>query len=306
MEAYLLGGLECSAVTALHGLSTPLAATVLAGALLAAAAAVAALLAWRRRRRLARRVAAKLSRGAPRYPVVLAHGFLGFDELRVGGKRHDYFRGVPAVLEEEGAVVHRARVAKVAAIAARAGELAAFIEALPARRVNVVAHSMGGLDARYAVARLGLDRKIASLTTVGTPHLGTPLADVGASLVDRPLLAHALARMGLDLDAIQDLTTARMEAFNRAVPDAPGVAYASVVGVASSRGEVSPLLLPTYLWLGERAGPSDGVVPAESQRWGDVVRTIAADPWAQIGWSRHFDAAGFYVELLRELRGRGW
>jgi hypothetical protein len=69
---------------------------------------------------------------------------------------------------------------------------------------------------------------------------------------------------------------------------------------------VSPLLLPTYLWLGERSGPSDGVVPAASQRWGEVVRTIAADHWAQIGWSRHFDAAEFYAELLRELRARGF
>jgi triacylglycerol lipase len=306
LECCLLRGLCCSPVAALLAHPTPAAIAVAVALALAALAAVALLLAWRRRRHLARHVAAKVSRGAPRYPVVLAHGLLGFDEIRVGRTRHDYFRGVPARLEDEGAVVHRPRVAKAAAIAARAGELAAFIEELPARRVNVVAHSMGGLDARYAVARLGLERKIASLTTIGTPHLGTPLADFGANLAERPLLVHALERIGLDVEAIQDLTIARMESFNRAVPDAPGVAYASVVGIAPSRGEVNPLLLPTYLWLGERAGPSDGVVPADSQRWGEVLRTIAADHWAQIGWSRHFDAAGFYADLLRELRARGF
>ena len=303
----LARALSCRAVMA------PLAAPLSTGALAGASAATvalalgAAMLAlWLRRRGLARRVGARLGRRAPRYPVVLAHGLLGFDEIRVGGARHDYFRGVPARLEAEGAIVHRPRVSKTASIAARAAELAAFIRDVPDRRVNVVAHSMGGLDARFAVARLGVARKVASVTTIGTPHLGTPLADLGAALAERTMLLEALARLGLDLEALQDLTTARMLEFNRAVPDMRGVACQSVVGVAASRRELNPLLLPTYLWLGERAGESDGVVPAASQRWGEVVRTIAADHWAQIGWSRHFDAAGFYVELLRELRGRGF
>ena len=60
--------------------------------------------------------------------------------------------------------------------------------------------------------------------------------------------------------AFQDLTTARMIEFNRAVPDAGGVVYGSVVGIAPRRREVNPLLLPTYLWLGDRAGASDGSV----------------------------------------------
>jgi len=258
------------------------------------------------RRRLARRVPPRLRRSAPRYPVVLAHGLLGFDEIKLGGARHDYFKGIPARLEADGAAVHRARVAKTAAIAARAEELAAFIRALPERRVNVVAHSMGGLDARYAIARLGLGGKVASLTTVGTPHLGTPIADLGAGLAGRARVLGALAGVGIDVSAFQDLTTARMAAFNAAVPDQRGVTYGSVVGVAPNLREVNPLLLPTWLWLGERSGESDGVVPATSQRWGEVVRTIAADHWAQIGWSKGFDAVEFYAELLRELRARGF
>ena len=47
------------------------------------------------------------------------------------------------------------------------------------------------------------------------------------------------------------------------------------------------------------------MVPAASQRWGDVLRTIDADHFAQVGWSHRFDAAEFYAELLLELRGRG-
>jgi triacylglycerol lipase len=268
-----------------------------AGVLTAAAAGA---LAWARRRR--RRALPR--RAAPRYPVVLAHGLLGFDELRLAGRRHDYFRGVSERLERDGCVVHRCRVARTAGVAARAAELAAFVRALPARRVNLVAHSMGGLDARYALARLDLAGKVASLTTIGTPHLGTPLADVGAGLARRARVLGALERLGLDVAAFEDLTTERMAEFNRAVPDARGVLYQSVVGAPPRRRAVTPILVPTWSWLAA-AGANDGLVPAASQRWGEVLREIDADHFAQIGWSRRFDAAELYAELLRELRARG-
>jgi len=32
---------------------------------------------------------------------------------------------------------------------------------------------------------------------------------------------------------------------------------------------------------------------------------VEADHWAQTGWSRHFDAAEFWVRLVRELRAMG-
>jgi triacylglycerol lipase len=278
----------------------PWIALALAGV---AAVAAAAWLLRRRRRFPVRR--AYLRRAAPRYPVVLAHGLMGFDEIRVGRARHDYFRGVSARLERDGCVVHRCRVARNAAIAERAAELTEFVRALPAPRVNLVAHSMGGLDARYALARLGLARSVASLTTIGSPHRGTPLADLGSGIATRVGVASALARVGMSIDALHDLTTVRMTEFNCAVRDAGGVMYASVVGAPRRRREVSPILQPTWLWLGGEGLPNDGMVPAASQRWGEVVFEIEADHFAQIGWSRRFEAGDFYAELLRELRGRG-
>jgi len=243
-------------------------------------------------------------RRAPRYPVVLAHGLLGFDELRMGRMRTEYFRGVAERLEREGILVHRSRVSKTASIADRAKELAAFVLELPGRRVNLVAHSMGGLDARFALTHLGMSRKVASVTTVGTPHLGTPLADLGTRPGAKTLWA-ALRGLGMNVDAFHDLTTERMAEFNESTPDARGVLYASVVGAPGARREVMPILVPTYLWLGEWAGGNDGLVPAASQRWGEVVREIGADHFAQIGWSRRFAAGEFYLELLRELRAFG-
>src|SRR5262249_53560901 len=118
-------------------------------------------------------------RAWPRLPIVLAHGLMGFDEIVLIGKRHHYFRGIPDELTQGmGVAVYRPRVAGSASIAARAEALCAHVRALPEGRVNLIAHSMGGLDARYAITHLGLADRVASLTTMGTPHHGTPLAGI--------------------------------------------------------------------------------------------------------------------------------
>ncbi len=253
---------------------------------------------WRQSRRARFRRPAR-----PRLPVVLAHGFLGFDEIEVASRKHLYFRGIGAHLEGLGARIYSPRVPPASSIADRAQKLADLIRALPEPRVNIVAHSMGGLDARYAISRLGLAGRVASLITIAAPHQGTPLADAGHALFGK--ITRLLRRI-MDLSAFGDLTTEGMRRFNAAVVDAPGVAYASVVA-KSGRLATNPLLWPSHLYLAETAGPNDGVVPTSSQARGEVVREIEADHWAQIGWwSRGFDAASLYEDLLRELRGRGF
>lgn len=267
------------------------------------AAGGVALFFWRRRR-VAQRP--KLPRKL-RHPIVLAHGILGFDELKLGGRRQEYFRGIPDLLRREGVEVHVLRVPALASVEARAQALAEAVRSIPAERVNVLAHSMGGLDARYALTRLGLAAKVVSLTTVGTPHHGTPLADIGTRVLgDGLMLKVLLGKLGVDVDAFYDLTTERMARFNHAVADAPRVAYGSYVASVPGAPRLNPLLLPAHLYLRQRAGENDGLVPAQSQRWGEVMGTIEADHWAQIGWSQRFDAREFYSGVLRELIARGF
>lgn len=260
---------------------------------------------WLRRRRWLGRVRRARGRVGPRHPVILLHGLFGFDELEIGPARYAYFRGLTERLRRAGAEVERPRVARVGPVAVRAQQLARRIEGLSAKRVNVIAHSMGGLDARYAITRLGLAGRVASLVTIGTPHRGTPLADLGTHVLGEALgLRRALGAVGVDVGAFYDLTTARMATFNERVHDARGVWYASVVGFAALR-RTNPLLWPAHHYLSRASGPNDGVVPLASQAWGEVLAEIEADHWAQIGWSWAFDAAELFEQLLRELRGRG-
>src|SRR5437879_9812393 len=113
-----------------------------------------------------------------RAPIVLAHGLFGFDRLRVGSwVLVDYFHAIPTALRQAGNRVIVARVTPTAGIAHRAEQLKALIEReSPDEPVHILAHSMGGLDARYMIAHLGMAHRVLSLTTLGTPHRGSPFA----------------------------------------------------------------------------------------------------------------------------------
>ena len=272
---------------------------------LLAAAGVALWLWWR-----ARRVPLpppKRRATATRYPVVLAHGLFGFDEVRVGKKKVEYFRGIPGRMRKMGTKAYVTRVGATASIEARAQELAALIRELDEPKVNVIAHSMGGLDARYALAKLGLAERVASLTTIGTPHRGTPLGDLGAKAIAGRFGVKAVAgSVGIRLEGIDDAATERMRSFNEGVLDTRGVAYASYVSAVPGVTALHPMLVPGWLYVSGAAGANDGVVPAASQRWGDVLAEIEADHWAVVGWSKGFDAGALYASLLRELKARGF
>jgi len=237
-----------------------------------------------------------------RHPVVLAHGWGGIDSPICAQLGYSYFRGIPQALRDCGHRVHVVRVSPTGGIELRAKQLARQVARLDTR-VNIVAHSMGGLDARLAIARYGLDQHVASLTTIGTPHHGTPLADLAQVLGDWQRARLLLRRLGLSVDGVYDLTTTSMRSFNDKITDAPNVQYNSVVAAAEP-ATVHALLCWGHRYMDKIAGHNDGVVPQQSQRWGDTLEEIGADHWAQIGWSSAFDAHSFYNRILRRLSAR--
>jgi triacylglycerol lipase len=271
---------------------------ILAGVVLLTLAGLAAWWWWRRRRRK------KAPPALLRYPLVLVHGILGFDSIGVGKVKQGYFRGVQRALEAIGVKVYAPRLPALGSVPVRAERLAAYIRALPDERVNIIAHSMGGLDARWAISRLGLGDKVASLVTIGTPHHGSPLADLASEGPAR-WVREWFARVGTPSEAVEWLTTRSATKFNVDAPDDPRVLYASVVCRApGGLWRSNPLLVPTHLYLRKRSGHNDGIVPTASQHWGDVWVEHEADHWGQVGWSIVVSGAGVYERVVRELAQR--
>ena len=135
----------------------------------------------------------------PPYPVVLVHGFFGFDELG-GIDSASYFYGVVDRLAEDGELrcsrprSIRSTTRPSAACSCSRGR-ADRRRHRPAK-VNLVGHSQGGLDARVvASVRPEL---VATVTTIATPHHGTPIADIVLGAVPDPnaqAIADALAQL---------------------------------------------------------------------------------------------------------------
>ena len=109
-------------------------------------------------------------------PIVLAHGYLGFGALGPLA----YFNKVAQIFAQLGArEVHATDVSPKGSISQRASQLAEQIrQYVPNDKVHVVAHSMGGLDARFLIGSGKGREMIATLTTLGTPFRGTLAADV--------------------------------------------------------------------------------------------------------------------------------
>ncbi len=245
-----------------------------------------------------------LARDQP-LPVILVHGLFGFDRIGVPGARFDYFRGIAKHLDSLGCHAHAVRLPMASSVPARAAQLVAAIEALPHDRIDLIAHSLGGLDARYALAKLGLAKRVRSLVTIGTPHRGSPIADL---MLKGPLdWPRRLAKtVGLPVHALEWLSSESLARFNAEITDVPGVRYGCVVG--GMRQATTPVPLPliaAHAYLKKVSGANDGLVPLSSQYWGETLAEIEADHFAQVGWrftvGGTFDAAGLYAFIVARL-----
>jgi triacylglycerol lipase len=239
-----------------------------------------------------------------RYPITLFHGYAGTDSY-FGVL--DYFFGVVPLLSDTGYEVTAPTSSPIAQSETRAGQLAeqlqAWLDESGARKMNIIAHSRGGLDARLLVSGKGWDDRVASITTVATPHRGIPL-----------LLANFLS--------VQDFSPDYMDVFNVAYPNIPGVRYWSWSSrscgilepwcIADKNGEVVDVLLGASYTLLLRFGPNDGIVPTASMIWGEHLGELAADHFDEVGQIADLSLPGdpfrhrdFYRNEARRLAGAG-
>jgi triacylglycerol lipase len=254
---------------------------------------------------------------ATTYPIVLIHGLFGFKQL-LG--TIDYFPGIAETLEEDGARVFVVAASQAADSIKRGSELIPQLEHIRevtgAPRLNLIGHSQGSQDARYiAATRPDL---VASVTSIGGPHKGSPVANFFLGLPggtgvaatqavadllralsgsDNPNDAHAV------LDFLRPESAAKFNAlYPAAVPTSDcgegepvvnGIPYFSWGGVAVLTNVLDPI--DPFIGTFSQAvpGDSDGIVPRCSAHLGTVIR----DDYLQ----NHPDEANLVLQLVSPL-----
>jgi len=220
--------------------------------------------------------AAATSECAAKYPIVLVHG-AGFRDSNVG---INYWGRIPQTLQDKGAKIFYGGTDGWCTIERGAADLKAAVEkALKqtgSEKVNIIAHSKGGLEARYMISSLGMAGKVASLTTISTPHRGSETMD---SILGMPnFLLRGVGVAGNvvrwvwgdkhpDFYAgIASLSTSYMQDFNAKNPDKTGVYYQSFAGELPQPANDIILALTSSV-VRNNEGANDGMVTVASAKW---------------------------------------
>lgn len=261
-----------------------------------------------------------------KYPLLLVHGifFRDFEKLNYWGR-------IPDELIKNGATIYYGNHSSSLSVEDSAKELAdrikEIIKKTNCEKVNVIAHSKGGLDTRYAIANLGMDKYIASLTMINTPNHGCIFADyllnkAPAGLKDKVAGGYNLTLKKLgDKDpdfiaGVTDLTSSVVEKLNEKMPASPKVyyrAYGSVLKNATG-GRFPLNLTNSFVKLFD--GKNDGLVSIDSFPIYDNF-TLVESPYNRgishgdvIDLNREningYDVREFYVDLVSELKDKGF
>jgi len=264
-----------------------------------------------------------------KYPLFMVHGVFFRDY-----KHFNYWGRVPAELIKNGATIYYGDHQSAAAVEDSAEELAKRIRQIISEtgceKLNVIAHSKGGLDMRMAIAREGIAPYIASITTVCTPHRGCEFADyllykAPEAVKDQVANAYnsALRKLG-DPDpdfiaGVTDLTAERcreMDAETSLFDYQKAGIYTHGVGSAMKKasGGQFPLNMSYHL-VNRFDGKNDGLVGDKSSVWGqdytflenNKKRGISHGDMIDLNRENipGFDVREFYVKLVEDLKNRG-
>lgn len=261
-----------------------------------------------------------------KYPILLVHGvfFRDFEKLNYWGR-------VPDELIQNGATIYYGNHSSSLSVKDSAKELAARIKEVikesGCEKVNVIAHSKGGLDTRYAISNLGVDKYVASLSMINTPNHGCIFADYLLNKAPKGFkekLAKSynftLKKLGDKnpdfIAGVSDLTSSAVEELNKKMPNKPGVYYAAYGSVL--KGATSgrfPLNL-TNPFVKHFDGKNDGLVGIDSFAIDKDFTLI--EPLYRRGISHGdmidlnreningFDVREFYVKLVSGLKKQGF
>lgn len=266
-----------------------------------------------------------------KYPILLVHG-MGFRDYKHIG----YWGRIPKALEKEGCIVYYGNQDSNGTIEDNSRFLAERIKSIiketGAEKLNVIAHSKGGLDIRYAISTLGMDKYIASLSTVSTPHNGSYTMDKIMSL-PRWIIKLIASCSDLWLRILGDkqpnayrvfesFTTGHADRFNAENPDSPDVYYQSYAFTFSTPFS-DGLEWFQHFVLKCIEGENDGLLTPRAVQWGNFRGTFTGATHRGISHADEIDLrrrpftrkkrnggiadiVDFYLELVRELGSMGY
>ena len=250
-----------------------------------------------------------------RYPIVFHHGVVPLLTL------HKFARD----LRDKDYLAYSTQLSGANTYEFRGADLALQISKVlketGASKVNIIAHSMGGVDARYMISQLGWGDRVASLSTISTPHRGTVVTERLLKYGGDWFPPVIKVFVGIALDGstpfniepktcFEELTPEHMRTvFNPKTPDDPRVYYQSWAGHSGGNTGVTTDWI--HFWsadiLNEREGDNDGIISVASAKWGAFQGTIPAPHSSQVGkpaWiggDQYFDASAFYEKIAQGL-----
>jgi triacylglycerol lipase len=243
--------------------------------------------------------------------IILHHGLLG-GGMQLGNLKWVSFRMIDTAIAQKGHQVYVSAVHPTASVQKRARQLQKWMLSLLAEfnsePVILVAHSMGGLDARFMLTELGMARRVSALITVCAPHRGTSWADWVLENVGRKCRGLEVARkLRLEVGALADLTCEQCEKFNEQVPNVKGVKYYSVSASRPAK-EMPAFARFSHLIISKNEGANDGLVSVRSAKWGTHLTTWHADHWQTVNrlyswrkFHRPLNIAGKYIEAIETV-----
>ncbi len=260
-----------------------------------------------------------------KYPILLVHGVFFRDS-----NYFNYWGRIPKELERNGAKIFYGNHQSAASVADCGKELAERIQEIVrttgCEKVNIIAHSKGGLDCRYAVAMSDVTPYVASLTTINTPHRGCEFADYLLGKIpqkQKEMVAKTynatLRKFGDShpdfLAAVYELTAESCRKRNELLKDVEGIFYQSIGSKLNVASNGRFPLNFSYQLVNYFDGKNDGLVGEQSFPWGERYQFLSVRGKRGISHGdmidlnrenfAEFDVREFYVQLVHDLKQKG-
>ncbi|MCL1991884.1 MAG: alpha/beta hydrolase [Spirochaetes bacterium] len=255
-----------------------------------------------------------------KYPVVLVHGIVAHDR----GRANNFWGRIPGKLHEKGERVFLGNTDSWGGYESNAKLLKTTVDKVlretKSEKVNLIGHSKGGIDSRFYIWKYG-GEKVASLTTISTPHRGSEIADL---IYRQKIVYNKAAEKSLyifgklygdtnpDIQGVNfQLTTKKMQEFNENVPMAGNVYCQSLYTTIKNPFDDLTFFY-SYLYVKSVSGENDGVVSEWSANWGENAMKIGEGiSHAEIidykkKMFRKADVPDIYVKITNNLAKKGF